>query len=618
MISNAANESELETGIFEMVSPQRIESVCSWVENNVELPSGEITGKVRLENTPYAKEILERFSDRKTRDVVMMFPTQSAKTSILIWGMLYRIARDPRDALWVMGNTEQVRSFNKERMMPYVYQCKPVMSLVPRTPRGTIDRHWWGFQNHHYSTMTLNFAGAGSGTNLKSRPRAVAIMDEVDSYDEELGFDSGVIQLVEERQKTFSFPLSVKASSPTTAGRMISAEYEKTDMRQFWIPCPRCNEEILFRFSIKSEKHGDCGLRWWHQNENEAKTDEAWDFKKVRALAHYKCQHCGGMIHNFERKGMLQNGVWRPQNDRAASGRHGYHINSLYSVLGPETSLASIACKFLLAKGLRSDLKTFVNDWLAEPWDESRAYDFSEVKLEIFEPKQIPEEGAVTLMAIDYQQKGYWCVIRRFAEPSPATPHGESWLLFADFVETEDELVELQREYSVEGENVTVDMAHKPNAVARMIIDKDWRGIWGSDTKQFYHPGPGNTRVTRPYSVVQFRDPMLGTKWEARQYQRARYVLFSKPAMLDIVSSLRYSKPAIWHATINANPNYAAHLNSRVKLMQKNKRNGRTEFVWCDVSPVNHLFDCEVHVSVRAMQLGLLALPAETDSATVG
>jgi len=612
VISNAANLLELENSAFDLIAPQRDESVCEWVEKNVELPSGEITGKVRLDTTPYAREILERFTDKKTRDVVMMFPTQSGKTSILILGMLYRIARDPRDTLWVMGNTEQVRAFNKERMMPFVHLCKPVMDLVPKTARGLIDRHWWGFQNQHYASMTLNFVGAGSGTNLKSRPRAVAIMDEVDSYDEELGYDSGVIQLVEERQKTFSFPLSIKASSPTLEGRMIAAEYEKTDKRQFWLPCPRCGEMILLKFKIKSEIHGDCGLRWWHENESEAKTDGAWDFQKVRANAFYKCQCCGGMIHNFERKGMLQLGEWRPQNPQAPRGRHGYHINSLYSVLGPETSLAGIAAKFLLAKGFRSDLKTFINDWLAEPWDESKAYDFQEVKLEAFTSREIPEDSTTPLMAVDVQEGHFWVLVRRFQRPSPEHPHGQSWLLYGDRVDTVEEIVELQKEYKVAGENVTLDMAHRPNQVARIIIEHGWRGVWGSATKKFRWVIDGRV-VDRPYSVPQFRDPMLGTSWENRTFKRACYVLFSKDAALDMVSSLRYAQPAIWHCTVNVNPKYASHLNSRVKRQQKNKRTGKVEFVWHELHQQNHLADTESHVTIRALQLGLLSLPNETE-----
>lgn len=594
----------------------RRESVVDWVESNVELPTGAITGKMQLRNTPYARDILERYGDKATRHLVLVFGTQLAKSTILIAGMLYRIARDPEDALWVLANADQARDFNKERFMNFVRLCPPVYSLVPRTPKGTEDKNLWGFKNQHYSSCVLNFVGAGSSANLASRPRGLITMDECDKYYSELKFDAGTIQLAEERQKTFPFPLSAKASSPTLEDRMIWQELLKSDWNEYWIPCPRCSERILLKFSIKSEKHGLCGLRWWHENEEEAQTDGQWDLRKVRSNAFYKCQSCAGTIHSFEREDMLQEGVWIPKNPNGEPGRHGYHLSSLYSILGNETSFGNIAVKWLLAKGLRSELQNFINGWLAEPWDESRLYDREEVQLEVFTNKDIPQDS-VPLMAIDVQARGYWVLVRRFSKPTREHLHGQSWLLYADFVDTIQEVVEIQREYRVAGENVTMDMAKRPNQVGRLIIENGWRGIWGSDTKQFEHPGPGGTRLQRPYSVVKYRDPLLGTAWENRTLDRVRYVMFSKPNILDAVSALRYAKPAIWHCTVNVNKDYSRHLNSRVKRKQVNKKTGRAEWTWVELHQQNHLADCESHVTVRAMQLGLLVLPDETEKLNV-
>lgn len=619
MISNPNGVQECVDQLAELWAPISHESVCDWVEKNVELPSGEITGKIQLRYIPYGREILERMADRRTRHLVMVFSTQSAKTTLLVAGMLHSIAKNAQDAMWIMGNSNQARDFNKERFMPFATLCQPVADLIPRTDRGLIDKHYWGFMNQHYKSMVLNFVGAGSPANLASRPRGRIWMDEVDKFSEEIGFNAGTIQLAEERQKTFSFPISVKASSPTLVDRMIWAEYLKTDMRQFWVPCPRCGENILFRFRIKSEKHGDCGICWWHDNEDEAQTDGEWDFKKVRAMAYYKCQNCGGMIHDFERRDILQNGIWIPSNLKAPEGRYGYHINSIYSTLGGETSLGSIAVKFLMAQGLRSELKTFFNDWMAEPWDESLAYNFKEVKLEVFTGAEIPADGCTSLMAIDYQQHGYWVLVRKFQAPTPEFPHGQSWLLYAGFVDSETELDEIQAEYGVIGENVTIDMAHKPNAAARLIIEHKWRGIWGSPTAKHYaHPtGDGRMKIFKPYSEVKTRDPMLGTKWQNRTLDRARFIYFAKDPMLDIVESLRHSEPFIWHCTVNVSPEYNKHLNSRVKRMQKNKKTGRPEWVWYELNQQNHLYDCEVHVTVRALMLGLISLPDETDAQNV-
>jgi len=618
MISNRKVVSEIQDSLSDLWAPVRKESVCDWVEQNVEIPTGAITGKVQMKYTPYAREILERYGDKRTRHLVLVFPTQAGKTSILINGMLYKIARDAEDAMWVMGNADQARDFNKERFMPAVRLCKAAMDLVPRTAKGVPDKHMWGFQNQHYLSMVLNFVGAGSTTNLSSRPRGFMQLDECDKYYDQIRFDAGTIQLAEERQKTFHFPLSVKASSPTLVDRMIWVEYLKTDQRQYWLPCPRCEREILLKFKIEDTPFGDCGLRWWVENEEEAKTDGQWDMRKVKANAFYKCQECGGKIHDFERADMLPQGVWKEQNPRAEAGRHGYHLNSLYSILGQETSLGNIAVKFMIAKGLRSELQNFINGWLAEPWDEAQQYEERKVKLEVFSSQDIPQDSSTPIFGIDCQQDHFWALIRRFAKPTPEKPHGESWLLFADRVDTEQELIDKQKEYEVDGENVLLDMAHRPNQVAAMIIKNKWRGIWGSNTaKQFPHKMPNGVKIWRPYSQVETRDPLLGTKWEARTLERARYIYFGKSPTLDLVSSLRYADPPIWHVTVNASPRYGRQLNSRVKRQQKNKRTGRAEWEWIEKHQENHLSDCENFVAIRALQEGLIVPPPESSNQNV-
>jgi len=391
---------------------------------------------------------------------------------------------------------------------------------------------------------------------------------------------------------------------------MIWAEFLKTDQRYYWVPCPRCSQLILLKFTIRSEKHGDCGVRWWRESEDESKTDGEWDMRKVALNSFYRCQECAGEIQDYERPTILENGIWKPQNPLAEEGRFGYHLSSLYSILSQKTSLSSIAIQWLLSKGLLSARQNFINSWLAETWDAERMFDHIEVITESYGAQDVSKDSTAIMFA-DVQENHFWVVIRRFLPPSPAKPHGESWLLFADRVETEDELDAHQKEHNVLGENVLLDMAHRPNQVGRMIIEHKWRGTWGTDTKSFWHTQPNGTRIERIYSTVQLRDTHLGTAWENRTIDRARYFKFNKAAALDIVSSLRYAEPTIWHITANVSDRYQRHLNSKMKVMLQNQRTGRWQPIWKDLHQEDHLLDGECGVALRAIQLGLISLPDE-------
>lgn len=596
--------------LYDMMSPPVQESVVDWVENNVIIPTGAIRGRVSLRMTPYLREPLERFGDRLTKHLILCFGSQAAKTTLIILGMLYRLVKDPQDAMWVMSNRELAHSFSKARWMKFVEECEPALALVRKTSRGEIDRHLFSFMEQHFVTMFLKFVGSNSPSNLASHPCGVIVMDETDKYGEQSKYEAAALDLAEERVKTFPFPLIVKASTPTVEGRVIWPEFLKTDQRYYWVPCPRCERNILFKLSIKTEEHGLCGIRWWHEHEDEAKTDGNWDMAKVAQLAYYKCQACGGQIQEYERPNMIEHGNWVPSNLHAEPGRFGYHLSSIYSILSPKTSLASIAIQWLLSRNLLSARQNFINSWLAETWDGSQAYDQRDIHIDTYDPTIAPE-GSTAILTIDVQENHFWAVARRWNKPSKEKPNGESWLLEAERFETIDELDRIQQKFNIAGENVILDMAFRPNQVARTIIDKKWRGAWGTDTKSFWWQMGDGRRLERIYSTVQIRDPHMGTAMQDRTLERARYFKFYKDGALDLVSSLRYAEPAIWHVSANVSARYQRQMNSRVKVMIQNKRTGRYQAIWKDLYKDNHLLDCECMQVIRAIQLGLISVPDE-------
>ncbi len=609
MIDSTSAVAELRRFTAELLTPPKKQSVVEWCEENVTVPTGAIKGRLSMRMAPYGREILERYGQRQTKSITMCFASQSSKTTLLILGMLYRLCKDPQDTMWVMPNRELANSFSKARWMKFVQECEAARNLLPRTSRNEIDRHLFAYMEQHFITMFLKFVGSNSPANLASFPCGILTMDECDKFGEQSKYEAAALDLAEERTKTFPFPLVVKASTPTTAGRMIWPAFEKSDQRYYYLPCPRCGKDIILKFRAKGE-HGDCGLRWWRESEDEVKTNDMWDVNKVRENAFYKCQECGGEIQDYEKIGMLEAGKWKPHNPMAEHGDYGYHLSSLYSILSQKTSFGSIAAEWIVSKDILSGRQNFINSWLAEVWDADRMFDHAEIRTELYGPADI-DIKSTAILTVDVQQNHFWVVCRRWAGPSREHPNGESWLIYADRLETVDEIAKLQTDNGVLGENVVLDMAHRPNQVGRMIIERDWRGMWGADTKFFWHHQPNGTRIERLYSPVQLRDPHLGTAWENRTLERARYVKFSNAGSMDLVSSLRYANPTIWHVTANVSDRYQRQLNSRMKMQVQNKRTGRMEVIWKDLHNENHLLDCEKMQCIRAIQAGLISVPDE-------
>ncbi len=617
-MSNRRLESDglvaLGKSFYDLLSPASKESVVKWIEDNTEIPVGPIIGNTRLRPTPYLREPLERIGDKKTRHITLCFGTQAGKTLLMILGMLYRICRDGQDAMWVLPNGDLAKSFSKSRWQKFVRACKQAAALVPKTHRGQFDKTLFGFTEQHFINLVLNFVGSNSPANLSSRPVGLLWMDETDKYGDQSRYEAGALDLAIERTKNYPFPLVVKSSTPTWADRMIWQDWLRSDQRHYFLPCPRCEQRIRLQFTVKTEDHGICGLRWWRDEESESKTNGMWDYEKVAMNAHYRCQLCGKEIAEFERPMMLEAGVWQPQNPMAEPGRFGYQLSSMYSIISQKTSFSGVSIQWLTAGENIKERQNFINSWLAEPWDDVRGFDLEDVKRETI----VIPSGITAIMGVDTQEDHWWALVRKFQPPSEEFPYGQSWLSVGEKVETEERLVEIQLENGVADEDVLCDIKWRPKKVSRMIVRHNWRGIKGSEvSKSFDHNNGFGPKDERIYSPVKWRDPGI-EGWESRGFKRVFYIAFCKHETIDLVMGLRYAEPPCWHVSPNVHEDYSRHLNSRMKLRRVNQKTGVQEWFYKELHQDNHLADAENFVHIQALIKGLLAMPPETDRQSRG
>lgn len=602
---------ELRAFMREILAPRPDISVTDWAEQNVRIPVGATKGQFNALSAPYVREPLDCYGDKSVTDLVLVFGTQCAKTTIMILGMLYRICHDPADCLWVLPNDVLARSFSRSRWRKFIADCKAVQPHLPRRPSGKVDPHLFGLTEQHFDRLVLNFVGSNSAANLASRPASMLQLDEIDKFGEETDFEASALDNAEERVKNEHFPLIVKSSTPTTVRGGIWKEFLLTDQRYYWVPCPRCEQRILLKFKVETETHGDCGIRWWRENDEEAKTDGVWDMEKIRQNAHYRCQACAGEFYQQEKGMILEAGIWRPSNLTAEAGRRGYHLSSLYSQLGPKVTFGAIAVAWCQTFGNISRRHRVINSLFAETWDDERAIDDDPIRREHYGLDILP--GTVTRLAkVDVQENHFWAVIRAFEPPSTEKPNGESWQLFADRIETIEEVVAIMAEFKVEPKHVSMDMGKWPNKVAKWIVQHGYRGMWGTDKRSFVHSFENGMRVQMLWSPMEMRDPHLGTPYQSDVNTKAMYVKWANDPIKDILLTLRYSNPSIFHVSSVAHRDYQRHMNAEQPVLIKNARRGNYTRHWKQFSKQNHLHDCECGCLVRALMLGLVPMPDTT------
>jgi DNA-directed RNA polymerase subunit RPC12/RpoP len=614
------HDRELRAHFRHILEPPPNLSVSEWAEQNVVIPIGRETyhGPVDFADAPYVREPLDCYRDLSVRVLTTVWGTQCLKTTMQRCGTMWRVVNRPAPCLWLLPNEKMVATpFSKNRWQPWLLECKATSALLPRTKSGLVDRKSFSTLEQTFTNgMPILFRGSHSAANVASTPIVLLNLDEIDKYQLESEFEPGALENVKERVKNAKFSLTVQSSTPTLAEIGIWREFLFSDQRYFEVPCPRCERRIVLRFRVDTKEHGMCGLRWYEKDEQEVKfADGRWDLKAVAQAAHYKCQLCGEAIHNIERRPMIRAGIWRPHNPQAKSDHRGYHLSSMYSLISDECTFQALAATWCEKQKDRQERRKFVNSTLAEPWNMQQAFDEDRIKrseYEILSTQITP--GRERYMTVDFQLNHFWVVIREWAPITPEHPFGESWVLFADRVETKQDVEEYRKQYGVPKAESFLDCAGRMNPAGQIINEFGWLGMMGAQppSKFFNHRVDQFRTVQRVYSETEYRDAHQGSRQQNRSpLNEFPFIKWSKDPIREHLKGLMAKTigqgTPIWHTHANVHPDYQRHMNAHVMERRHNGRIWQT--FWRELPGVpDHLWDCECMNAVRAVMKGMCPL----------
>ena len=198
----------------------------------------------------------------------------------------------------------------------------------------------------------LVMTGANSAVGLRSMPVRYLFLDEVDAYDFDVDGEGDPVSLASQRTITFGNRKIFLVSTPTIQGlSRIELEYEQSDRRRWWVPCPECEGR-----QVLDEKR----LRWE---------------KDRPETAAYHCVHCEAAIPSHRKPWMNSRGEWRadspgdmPSEALAKGGGKaaGFHLSGLNS---PWLTWQQIAERKIAAKD-DAAMKVYVNTIEARTWTE--------------------------------------------------------------------------------------------------------------------------------------------------------------------------------------------------------------------------------------------------------
>jgi phage terminase large subunit GpA-like protein len=328
------------------------------------------------------REIMENLSPSSPVErVVFMKAAQTGATEAGNNFIGFVIHQAPGPILAVQPTVELAKRNSQQRIDPLIEESSELRKIVaPARSRDSgntvLAKRFPGGQ--------LVLTGANSATGLRSMPARYVFLDEVDAYPGDVDGEGDPIALAEARTATFGHRKKLfLVSTPTIKGlSRIEREYEASDQRRYFVPCPHCGAMQWLQFER---------LRWE---------------KGKPETALYACEACDKAISEAAKTEMLSLGEWRPTAEGSNPRTRGYHLSALYSPVG-WTSWSDIARSWEEAQHNDAALKTAKNVLLGETWMESgeapdwqRLYD----RRESWKAGMVPSGGLFLTAGADVQK----------------------------------------------------------------------------------------------------------------------------------------------------------------------------------------------------------------------
>lgn len=373
----------IQAGNLAILPPKKV-NPSDWIEENTQFISGPLRGnKTKLFS--FQRQPLDKIIDPKVRKIVLVSSAQLLKTTTLVNASYYLMANNPANMLHASVTGQMLKKFKTGNFEQGIKASGVLSSLVTNKndKSSTNDQHQ---TENRDGTMTY-FASLGAPSQLRAVTAKYLFLDEISGAEET---DEGdPIALVSQRASTFSDSLIMCASTPVHPNDPVMVEWDKSDQRKFFVPCPHCNEahELLWQ-NVKFD---------WVVVDNGRRK------KADPNTARLECPHCNGIINDVERNRAVANGFWKATRPEITDTL-GYQISRLYS---PLTTLRKIVQDFSDAH-YNFDLKTFYNTSLGLPYEDEMNKEIDLTLLEnqrdfSFNIKNIPDDCLGLFCGIDVQ-----------------------------------------------------------------------------------------------------------------------------------------------------------------------------------------------------------------------
>lgn len=378
----------LRTAI-ELAIPHEM-STPEWAETYRVVDRGARKGRWSNETVPFLTEIMAEADNPLCRKIVFQKSSQVGGSEVINNILGKRIHQNPTEIIYCAEKEDKATAWTQESFDSMVRVTPELRRLISRKPEENNQKY------KGYPGGGLHIVWATSPAELSSRPAQIIFFDEKAAYKPTKEGDA--VKLGEARSKTYDGEeLIVYISTPrrcdcTSVGETcgdISHDYAEGDQREFYVPCPHCDEYQTLKFGGKDTAFG---LKW------DPETPEQ---------PYYLCEHCREVIEEFDRDDMLSKGRWI-----ATAEFKGIASFKISQISSPFVSWGRMVIDFLEAKRSPAKLEVYTNTVLGETWKPIESIEYEDLawNLEPY-PAAVPHGVLLLTAGVDVQKDRIECEV---------------------------------------------------------------------------------------------------------------------------------------------------------------------------------------------------------------
>ncbi|NBW16951.1 MAG: hypothetical protein EBR82_54145, partial [Caulobacteraceae bacterium] len=392
------------------------------------------------DSAPWLKEPLDAFADIDAKEVCLLAPVGTGKTTMIEAALAFVISEDPGGTLIVGQTDADIKDWAETRMQYTLRNTKETASLLPTGKH----RHKLRKDAIIFPHMSMFLTGANiSGLQAKSMRRVLC--DEVWTW------DKGMIREAQGRLHDRWNRQFYLLSQGGYVGDDWHKKWAATSQHEFSYECPACNTWQ--------------GWKW----ENVVYDDTITDRIAMAQSARIKCANADCEYHIDDkpqiRRQLATAGKYIQQTDGMPDSK-GYHYSALANWRLPLWRLVIERCEAMdeVNRGNLDLLRQFIQKRLADFWsdeqEDNRAIlTGSGYSLTEFDDGEKWEDEAHRFMTIDRQQDHFWAVIRAWSND------GSSRMLWFGKIDTWERVKVIQEKYKVENRKTQIDCGYQKDEV---------------------------------------------------------------------------------------------------------------------------------------------------------